>query len=114
MTQEAEMAAKWKMFEDYKAVRGRLAVLEREASTLGLRLSDIASVLTGSPSRIRIISDKVIGVPSGSTSGPSWQEVDVSILNGSEIIGLLSEIATVSKQKIELSAKLRDVGMSLD
>ena len=111
MSQEAEMAAKWKMFEDYKELRSKLTVLEREASTVGLRIEKLRAVLCGSPSKIRIVRDKVIGIPSG---GSVLEEVDISKVDADEIMKLIREIDAVSKAKAELVAKLRDLGMSID
>lgn len=110
MSQEAEMAAKWKMFEDYKELRSKLTVLEREAGTVGLRIEKLRAALCGSPSRIRVLGDKVIGVPAGST----WEQVDIANIDSDEIMKLIREIDAVSKAKAELVAKLRDLGMSVD
>jgi len=110
MSQEAEMAAKWKMFEDYKESQSKLTVLEREANTLGMKLNNLAVALMGSPSKIRIVRDKVIGIP----SGPAWQEADISKIDSDEIMKLISDIAAAFKNKTELAAKLRVLGMSAD
>jgi hypothetical protein len=110
MTQEAEMAARWKMFEDYKNLRSKLSVLEREANTLGLYLQRVSTALLGSPSKVRIEREKVIGVP----VGDKWQEVDISQVDPNEIMKLLSDIQAVTKQKADLAGKLRELGMSLD
>jgi hypothetical protein len=113
MSQEAEMAAKWKMFEDYKALESKLSVLEREANALSLALHNVAQVLGGSTRNARVVSDKVIAVPTGSTSGARLQNVDLSGLDPDRIFALISNIETTAKQKTELAAKLRELGMSL-
>lgn len=110
MSQEAEMAAKGKMFEDYKDLRSRLTVLEREANTLGLRIFELARVLTGSPAKITVVRERVVSIP----SGDGRQEVDISKLDPDEIVKLISEIGVVAKSKIELGGKLRDLGMSVN
>jgi hypothetical protein len=110
MSQEAEMAAKWKMFEDYKELRSRLTTLEREANTLGLRIFELSRVLTGSPTKVRIVRERVVSIPSGA----GWQDIDISKLDPDEIVKLLSEIEGVAKSKVELGNKLRDLGMSVD
>jgi uncharacterized protein (UPF0335 family) len=112
-SEESEMAAKWKMFEDYKALMSKLSVLEREANTAALALQDIAQVLGGAGRDFKIVSEKVIRVPFASTSGLQSRDIDLSKLDPDRLLALLSDIESTGNQKAELAKKLRDLGMSL-
>ncbi len=75
-----------------------------------MRIEKLYGALMGSPSKIRIVRDKVIGV----RSGQAWQEVDISEVDSDKIMQLIADIDAVSKKKTDLGAKLRELGMSID
>lgn len=110
VSEEAEMAAKWKMVEDHKKAKGKLATLVREASTVGLRIQRLQVALCGSPLKIKIVRDKVISVP----VEEKWEEVDISKVDSDEIMKLIVDIDATSKLKADLGEKLRDLGINVD
>lgn len=75
-----------------------------------MRIEKLYGALMGSPSKIRIVRNKVIGV----RSGQAWQEVDISEVDSDKIMQLIADIDAVSKKKTDLGAKLRELGMSID
>jgi hypothetical protein len=109
MSQEAEMAAKWKMFEDYKELAARLSVLEREANSIGVVINNLAVALMGSPQKIGITREGFVSIP----SGPGRQELNISKVDVAGITKLIQEIQETAKQKGELHVKLTQLGMSL-
>jgi len=117
MTQESEMAAKWKMFEDYKALGGKLSVLERQANTLGIALHDLAQMLSGDPTAVKVVRDKVIAVAMpaivGAVGSLRSREVDLSELDPDLMFRLFSDIEATVKQKSALAAKLKELGMAV-
>ena len=113
VSEQAEMAAKWQMVEDYKSASAKLALLLAELKNIGDEWAGIARVLQGP----RGFSFEVEGTKL--TVKNELTKANIASLHSSRVsweslTKLIEDYRNTLKTKDELSSRLKQLGVTLD
>ncbi|HEV2379414.1 MAG TPA: hypothetical protein VG206_06415 [Terriglobia bacterium] len=112
MSKEAEDAAKWQMFEKYKALKARRSALSDQAAEIGNKLQSLGTQLATGPSHLSARDEKVISL-SRHTGDPGRVFCTAEEISFSKITSLLQDIDRTSTDLDAVESRLKAAGMEV-